>query len=127
MALRARVGTEIRRDQSVSIPEAKTLITAFLDRIMVFVPEDERERALAQVEGLLGEMSPENALRNAKIEVHLGSESASTFADLVRRVNENSSDRDDIFSPDQLGEVLAGLDSLGAFDAKGGDSEPAAR
>jgi hypothetical protein len=93
VALRARVGTELRREEGVSIPEASALIGAAVGRILNFVPQADREQAISELERLVEDLPPDNQLKGSRIQICLGSDAAQSIADLVRRATEPDPDR----------------------------------
>ena len=69
----------------------------------------DREQAISELERLVEDLPPDNQLKGSKIQICLGSDAAQSIADLVRRATEPE--------PDRIGEILDGLESVGAFDA----------
>jgi hypothetical protein len=112
VALRARVGAELWREESLSIPETSALIGAALGRMLNFVPQADREQAINDLEKLVDDLPPDNPLKNAKIQICLGSEAAQSIAELMRRATEPDPEPD----PDRIAAILEGLESVGAFD-----------
>jgi hypothetical protein len=110
VALRARVRVELRREESVSVPEASALISAALGRVLSHVLQPDRQQAIGELERLIEDLPPDNQLKGSKIQICLGSDDAQSVADLVRRATEPD--------PDRIGEILEGLARVRAIPAK---------
>jgi len=108
VALRVRVGTELRRGEGVSIPEASALLGAALARVLNFVPQADREQAIGELDRLVEDLPPDSQLKGSKIQICLGSEAAQSFAELVQCATEPE--------PGSIAAILQGLEEAGAFD-----------
>ena len=108
LALRARVGAELRRQEGVSVREASALVGVAVGRVMDFVPQADREQAIGELKRLAEDLPPDNQLKGSTIQICLGSEAAQSIAELVQRATEPE--------PGSIAAILQGLEEAGAFD-----------